>query len=57
MNDIYGTFFGNTPPARGAVEVARLPRGAPVKIELIAAETQPRAATIRTFRILIQGKP
>ena len=38
MNDVYATFFGNTPPARSAVEVARLPRGALVKIELIAAE-------------------
>ena len=36
MNEIYATFFSNNPPARSAVEVARLPKDALVEIEAIA---------------------
>ena len=36
MNDVYGSFFTGTPPARSAVEVARLPRGVLIEIEAIA---------------------
>ena len=36
MNEVYGTFFGGTPPARSCVEVARLPKDALVEIEAIA---------------------
>lgn len=36
MNEIYGEFFGENPPARSAVEVARLPLGALVEIEAVA---------------------
>jgi 2-iminobutanoate/2-iminopropanoate deaminase len=36
VNDIYGRFFGETPPARATVQVAALPRGAAVEIEWIA---------------------
>ena len=36
MNEVYGTFFKEDPPARSAVEVAKLPKGAKVEIEAIA---------------------
>jgi 2-iminobutanoate/2-iminopropanoate deaminase len=36
MNEIYGEFFPDNPPARSAVEVAALPLGARVEIEAIA---------------------
>jgi len=37
MNAIYGTFFQKDPPARATVEVAKLPRGALVEIDCVAA--------------------
>ncbi len=36
MNAVYATFFPQEPPARSAVEVARLPKEALVEIEAIA---------------------
>ena len=36
MNEVYGRFFSNEPPARSTVEAARLPRDARVEIEAIA---------------------
>lgn len=36
MNEIYGTFFTTNPPARSAVQVARLPKDAIIEIEAIA---------------------
>lgn len=36
MNEIYGRFFSEEPPARATVEAARLPRDARVEIEAIA---------------------
>ncbi len=36
MNEVYGRFFKETPPARATVEAARLPRDARVEIEAIA---------------------
>lgn len=36
MNDVYGKFFGEEPPARATVEVARLPRDAAIEIDLVA---------------------
>lgn len=36
MNEVYGRFFGENPPARGTVQAARLPRDAKVEIEAIA---------------------
>ena len=36
MNQVYGTFFQNEPPARATVEVSALPLGARVEIEAIA---------------------
>ena len=37
MNDVYGTFFQAPFPARAAFQVADLPKGAKVEIEVVAA--------------------
>jgi 2-iminobutanoate/2-iminopropanoate deaminase len=37
VNEVYGSFFGDDPPARAAVGVAQLPRGAQVEIDAIVA--------------------
>jgi len=36
MNEVYAEFFGEQPPARATVQVARLPRDAAVEIDLVA---------------------
>ncbi len=36
MNEVYGRYFSQHPPARSTVEVARLPRDVRVEIDLIA---------------------
>lgn len=38
MNEVYGSFFTDIPPARSTVEVARLPRDVRVEIDVIAEE-------------------
>jgi 2-iminobutanoate/2-iminopropanoate deaminase len=35
MNEVYGRYFKNAPPARTTVEVARLPRDVRVEIEAV----------------------
>ena len=35
INEVYGEFFQNDPPARACVEVARLPKDANVEIEAV----------------------
>lgn len=35
VNEIYGSYFKNQPPARSTVQVAALPKGAKVEIEVI----------------------
>ncbi len=37
MNDIYGRYLGQKPPARTTVQAAGLPRGVRVEIDVIAA--------------------
>jgi reactive intermediate/imine deaminase len=37
MNEVYGGYFDDSPPARSAVEVAALPKGADIEIEVIAS--------------------
>jgi 2-iminobutanoate/2-iminopropanoate deaminase len=37
VNEVYSSFFGSGPPARVAVGVAALPRGAAVEIDAIVA--------------------
>ena len=36
FNEVYGSYFGDTPPARSAIQVAALPRGALVEVEVVA---------------------
>src|SRR5512141_252836 len=36
VNEVYGRFFGDSPPARAAVEVARLPKDVAIEIEAVA---------------------
>ena len=36
MNETYGRFFGEAPPARSTVQVARLPRDVRIEIDVIA---------------------
>jgi 2-iminobutanoate/2-iminopropanoate deaminase len=45
VNEIYGSYFKNEPPARSTVQVAALPKGARVEIEVTAvAEEAGQAA-------------
>lgn len=37
MNEVYASFFKDDPPARAAVEVSALPKGAAVEMDAIAA--------------------
>jgi 2-iminobutanoate/2-iminopropanoate deaminase len=37
VNEVYGQFFSDAPPARVAIGVAELPRGAQVEIDAIVA--------------------
>src|SRR5437762_2883438 len=36
VNEIYGSYFTNEPPARSTVQVSALPKGAKVEIEVVA---------------------
>jgi 2-iminobutanoate/2-iminopropanoate deaminase len=36
VNEIYGTYFSSSPPARSTVGVAKLPRDADIEIEVVA---------------------
>jgi 2-iminobutanoate/2-iminopropanoate deaminase len=40
VNETYGSYFKNDPPARSTVQVSALPKGANVEIEVIAAATE-----------------
>jgi 2-iminobutanoate/2-iminopropanoate deaminase len=41
VNEAYAAFFVGTPPARSCIEVAALPKGAPIEIEAIARRSAP----------------
>lgn len=36
VNEVYGRYFGQTPPARSTVQAARLPKDVGVEIEVVA---------------------
>jgi len=38
VNEIYGTYFKDDPPARSTIAVVALPRGAKIEIECIAVQ-------------------
>ena len=48
VNEIYGSYFKQTPPARSTVQVSALPRGANVEIEVIAAAHEPEQTAYDT---------
>jgi 2-iminobutanoate/2-iminopropanoate deaminase len=43
VGEVYATFFSDSPPARVAIGVAALPRGAQVEIDAIVSLATPRA--------------
>ena len=38
VNEVYGTYFTENPPARSCVQVAKLPKDAVIEIEAIATK-------------------
>jgi len=40
VNEVYGSYFKHDPPARSTIQVAALPKGASVEIEVIAIADQ-----------------
>jgi 2-iminobutanoate/2-iminopropanoate deaminase len=38
VNEIYGTYFSQNPPARETVQVARLPKDVNVEISVVAVK-------------------
>jgi 2-iminobutanoate/2-iminopropanoate deaminase len=40
VNQIYGDYFGSHRPARSTVQVAALPKGSLIEIELVAVQTE-----------------
>ena len=36
VNEVYGSYFGDNPPARATIEVSRLPKDVLVEIDMIA---------------------
>ena len=46
VNTIYGSYFTNNYPARATVQVAGLPKGAFVEIEMVAQKRQGRLDTL-----------
>lgn len=40
VNEVYGSYFKDHPPARSCVEVARLPRDVQVEIEAVAVDSR-----------------
>lgn len=39
VNEIYGSYFGESAPARDCVEVSRLPKNAHIKIAMVAVKS------------------
>ena len=37
MNEVYGRYFSNAPPARSTIQAVALPKGARIEIDVIAA--------------------
>ncbi|HKS03909.1 MAG TPA: RidA family protein [Chthoniobacterales bacterium] len=49
VNELYGSYFKSDPPARSTVQVAALPKGANVEIEVIAAASSSGDDAIDTW--------
>jgi 2-iminobutanoate/2-iminopropanoate deaminase len=48
VNEVYGSYFKQDPPARSTVQVSALPKGANVEIEVIAAAAEADQAAYDT---------
>jgi 2-iminobutanoate/2-iminopropanoate deaminase len=48
VNEIYGSYFKQSPPARSTVQVSALPMGANVEIEVIATAAEPEQTAYDT---------
>jgi 2-iminobutanoate/2-iminopropanoate deaminase len=49
VNELYGSYFKSDPPARSTVQVAALPKGADVEIEVIAVANPTGGKSIDTW--------
>jgi 2-iminobutanoate/2-iminopropanoate deaminase len=49
VNELYGSYFKSDPPARSTLQVAALPKGANVEIEVIAAANPTGGKSIDTW--------
>lgn len=49
VNELYGSYFKSDPPARSTVQVAALPKGANVEIEVIAFANPASGKSINTW--------
>ena len=49
VNEIYGGYFRENPPARSTVQVSALPKGAQVEIEVVAVATKAGGKSIDTW--------
>src|SRR5207302_2523535 len=49
VNEIYGSYFNNQPPARSTVQVSALPKGAAIEIEVIAAAEPSSGQVVDTW--------
>ena len=50
VNELYGSYFKSDPPARSTVQVAALPKGASVEIEVIAVANPTGGKSIDTWQ-------
>lgn len=50
VNELYASYFKSDPPARSTVQVAALPKGASVEIEVIAAANAAGGKAIDTWQ-------
>ena len=49
VNELYGSYFKSDPPARSTVQVAALPKGAGIEIEVIAVAQSAEGKSIDTW--------
>ena len=49
VNELYGSYFKSDPPARSTVQVAALPKGAQIEIEVVAVASPTGGKSIDTW--------
>ena len=50
VNELYGSYFKSDPPARSTIQVAALPKGANIEVEVIAVANPGGGKTIDTWQ-------